>query len=140
MRFRWMAGAPIRGGHLPSAEYGRYPFRDGKRSNIGEHDNPYALRLKDYLFRRDFFFGRLPFVSSCERTDAANRLASALENRRLELAGKDIVVKRDEVAPLCITPHWNEETLVCDLYIDDRAYYVWQVCQKILREFLFGPR
>lgn len=57
---------------------------------------------------------------------------------RIGLSDGMIVAERPGVTRLEIEPRWNEETLVCDLYIDDRAFPVWHVSQKILREFMFG--
>ena len=56
-----------------------------------------------------------------------------------------IVAKRVDNILLKIKPHWNEETLTCDLCIDDQAFSVAHqafsvahLSQKILREFMFG--
>ena len=48
-----------------------------------------------------------------------------------------IIAERGGQSRVEIVPCWNEDTLTCDLYVDDRSYPLWHISQKILGEFLF---
>lgn len=55
--------------------------------------------------------------------------------------GDDVIVaRRQPQFELTVHPRWNADTLTCDLFIDDRAFPLWNVSARILEPFLFDDK
>lgn len=48
-----------------------------------------------------------------------------------------IEVYRNNALSFEIDHRWNEDTLTCDLLIDDKVYSIWQISQKAIGDLLF---
>ena len=48
-----------------------------------------------------------------------------------------IIASRQKRVIVEIQPSWNETTLTCDLCIEQQAYPLWQMSQKVIGGFLF---
>ncbi len=49
-----------------------------------------------------------------------------------------ITVVRNSVQAFEVRQEWNEDSLECDLMIDERRYDIWQISQKAIGDLLFG--
>ena len=56
----------------------------------------------------------------------------------LKATATAIEVYRKEALAFEIDHRWNEETLTCDLLVDDEIYSIWQISQKAIGDLLFG--